>query len=407
MPQILHSLSPSKRLIPIFGAVFIAQAVSGCVLNSKSQDSSLQGDGNFVTGSLGSNNSSLQESNKWAAKWQKNPSDAGIAINYARSLRTVGKHKTAVQVLQQASLSAPKNQAVIAEYGKALSTVGQLKQAMHNLNRAQTLGTPDWRIYSAQGITLDRMEQHSSARKHYKSALNLKPNHPSVLNNIGLSYALDGNLASAEDYLRRAAAASGSRPKVQQNLALVLGLNGKFDQSAKASNAVLSSGDTAINIAYMKNMLSQPGTWQKLASKTKVAASKPRKTKKRVASLPRKITTLEKKKSAPPAKKKITMVKKKKIASPAKKKVTMLEKKKISSPAKKKITTLEKSKKTDKLKVSAAKTLPITSKKTEQTATKPNPAARKKLSSFNNKMEKAIAGAQRTASADHLNLRTN
>jgi len=193
MPQSSRPNNFPKRFIPIVGALIIAQSVSGCVFNSKSQNSNLSGD-DFVTGSLGSDSSLLLESNKWAAKWQKNPSDTGIAINYARSLRAAGSHKTAVQVLQQASLTAPTNQAVIAEYGKALSTIGELNQAMHNLNRAQTLGSPDWRIYSAQGITLDRMEQHSQARKHYKSALNLKPNRYSVLNNIGLSYALEGNL---------------------------------------------------------------------------------------------------------------------------------------------------------------------------------------------------------------------
>ncbi|HFC04077.1 MAG TPA: tetratricopeptide repeat protein, partial [Rhizobiales bacterium] len=293
MPHTLLFHSAAKRFGPLFGVLIISQAVSGCVVNSKSNNKTSPGDASFVTGSLNSNSSLLQRSDKWAAKWQKNPSDAGVAINYARSLRAVGSYKKAVQVLQQASLKSPKNQAVIAEYGKALSTIGQFKQAMFNLNRAQSLGTPDWRIYSAQGITLDRMEQHSKARKYYKTALGLKPDQPSVLNNIGLSYALEGDLANAETYLRRAAAINGSQPKVKKNLALVLGLNGKFSQSAKTSNEVLSSQDTTVNIAYLKKMLSQPGTWQKLSGKSRIARSKLRKTKRQAAASPRKITTLE------------------------------------------------------------------------------------------------------------------
>jgi len=366
MPQLLRPSHSPKRFIPIFGALIIAQAVSGCVMNSKSQ-----GDSDFVTGSIGSNDSLLQESNKWAAKWQKNPTDTGIAINYARSLSASGSHKKAVQVLQQASLTSPKNQAVIAEYGKALSTTGQLKQAMHNLNRAQSLGNPDWRIYSAQGITLDRLKQHVQARQHYKTALNLRPNHPTVLNNIGLSYALEGDLKNAETFLRRAVASNNSTPKTKKNLALILGLNGKFSQSAQASNEVLSSEDTTVNIAYLKNMLSQPGTWQKLSGKTKVAKSVPRKTKKRLASKPRKITTLETKK------------------------VTKLDQKKLTSQ------------KAAKLKVSAKKPLVTKSGKSDRAATKSNADTGKKLSLFNSKIKKAIAATQKTASVEQLNLRAN
>jgi Flp pilus assembly protein TadD len=294
MTQTLSPFRRSARLIPIFSVIIIAQAVSGCILNSKSQDNTLSGDGSLVTGSLGSEGALLQKSNEWAAKWQKNPTDTGIAIKYAGSLRDLGSTRKAVQVLQQASLTSPNNQAVIAEYGKALSNNGQLEQALLNLNRAQTLGSPDWRIYSAQGITLDKMAQYSKARQYYKSALNLSPNQAIVLNNIGLSYALDGNLKNAETYLRRAAAAKGSQPKIQRNLALVLGLSGKFSQSAKTSNKVLSAEDTSVNIAYLKNMLSAPGTWQKLSGKTKIAKSSPRKTKKQQVSKPRKITSLKK-----------------------------------------------------------------------------------------------------------------
>lgn len=298
MPQALSPCRRSARFIPIFSVVIIAQAVSGCGLASKSRDNTLSANGNLVTGALGSNASLLQKSNEWAAKWQKNPSDSSIAIKYAGSLRALGYTKKAVQVLQQASLTSPNNQSVIAEYGKALSNNGQLEQALINLNRAQTLGNPDWRIYSAQGITLDKMARYARARQYYKSALNLSPNQAIVLNNIGLSYALDGNLKNAETYLRRAVAAQGSQPKMQRNLALVLGLSGKFSQSAKASNKVLSTEDTSVNIAYLKSMLSAPGTWQQLSGKNKIAEASPRKTKKRLASKPRKITKFNKPKKA-------------------------------------------------------------------------------------------------------------
>ncbi len=282
MPQVLHHSKSSRRFISIFGVIILAQATSACALGDKSHDSASMNDVNYVSGSS-SKSALLQQSNMWAAKWQKKPTDPDIAINYARSLRAEGSNQKAVQVLQQAALKAPKNQAVIAEFGKALSTAGQYKQAMQNLNRAQTLGKPDWRIYSAQGITLDKMKQYARARDYYKSALNLKPNQSSVLNNIGLSYAMEGDLTKAETYLRRAATANGAQPKIKRNLALVLGLSGKFDQSAQASTGVLSAADTSVNIAYIKTMLAQPGTWQKLSTKTRIAKSTPRKAKRKTA----------------------------------------------------------------------------------------------------------------------------
>jgi len=122
-----------------------------------------------------------------------------------------------------------------------------------------------------------------------------------VLNNIGLSYALDGKLADAETYLRRAISVSekGSQPKIQRNLALVLGLNGKFNQSAEISNEVLSPEDTTVNITYLKDMLSRPGTWQKLSKQANAVQSSPHKSKKQMVAKPRKITTLETRKLGP------------------------------------------------------------------------------------------------------------
>ncbi len=355
MSQDFRSIVTSRRFTPVFGVILIAQATSACVSGNNSENQAAQGDSNFVTGSINPSKSSLQQANSWAKKWQEDPSDPNVAIKYARSLRAIGSNKEAVGVLQQASLTAPKNQSVIAEFGKALTTTGQLKQAMHNLNRAQSLGQPDWRIYSAQGIVLDKMGQYVRAREYYTSALNLAPNNASVLNNIGLSYALEGKLAKSETFLRRAADAKGAKPKVKQNLALVLGLGGKFTQSAETSKKVLSPEDTATNIAYLKNMLSQPGTWQKLAGKIKLADAKPSKTKKSVPTNPKKITTLKR-----------------------------VEKPKVA--AKKKIT-------------------PKAGTQKQAAAKRPVPA-KKKTSSFSNKIKKALASTQKTASVDPLNLRT-
>lgn len=275
---------PSKQFLTILSVAVAAQMTSACVTSKKN---SLQGDANFITGSIKSDKSSLQQTNAWAKKWRENPRDSAVAISYARALRSSGSANQAASILQQASIAAPKNQAVIAEYGKTLAATGQLTQAMHNLNRAQALGKPDWRIYSAQGIVLDKLSEHKRAREYYKSALNLNPNQPAILNNIGMSYALEGKLPQAESYLRRAANIRGSKSKVKKNLALILGLGGKFNQSEKASSEVLDSADTSKNISFVKNMISQPGTWQTLAGA--------KKSKGKVVSQPIKLTNTKKK----------------------------------------------------------------------------------------------------------------
>jgi len=367
MPQLLRAFSSSKRFIPIFSVILLAQSLGGCGLNSTTRNNTIKASGHSIGNGTASAESALLQSNIWAAKWEKNPSDGNIAINYARSLRAAGSYKKAAQVLQQDSLKSPKNQAVIAEYGKALSTIGQFSQAMQNLNRAQTLGSPDWRIYSAQGITLDRMEQHPRARQYYKSALDLKPNQSTVLNNIGLSYALEGDLKNAEIYLRRATAVNGSQPKVQKNLALILGLNGKFDQSAKTSNKVLSNEDTTANIAYLKNMLSQPGTWAKLSNKTSIAQARRRKSKKRVSASPRKITTLDTRR------------------------VTALEKKNARK--------LKKASK--KNKIEARNTTP------EQVSALSTSDSPDKMTAFSRKIQKILAVERKTASVDAADLQNN
>jgi Flp pilus assembly protein TadD len=83
-----------------------------------------------------------------------------------------------------------------------------------------------------------------------------------VLSNLGLSYALSKNLTKAEATLKRATAGQRVDPRVRQNLALVVGLQGRFAEAETIARADLPSNEAAANVAYLRQMLSQPNALQ-------------------------------------------------------------------------------------------------------------------------------------------------
>ena len=74
-----------------------------------------------------------------------------------------------------------------------------------------------------------------------------------------------GDLGRAEETLRRAGANGGKDARVRQNLALVVGLQGRFQEAETIARADLPPDEAAANVAYLRQMLSQPNNWSKLA----------------------------------------------------------------------------------------------------------------------------------------------
>jgi Flp pilus assembly protein TadD len=207
----------------------------------------------------------------WGERYARNPKDKAAALNYAAALRRDGRNAQAVAVLQKAVLAFPKDREVMASYGKALAADGQLDRALQIIRRAQTPDRPDWRLMSAEAAILDQKGMNREARKIYLSARDYAPNEPTILSNLGMSYLLTGNLAEAETTLRQAAELPGADSRIRQNLALVVGLQGRFDEAEKIASAELSPEQAAANVAYLKAMLEQQNSWQKL----KTAEKKP------------------------------------------------------------------------------------------------------------------------------------
>ncbi|EJJ24573.1 tetratricopeptide repeat protein [Rhizobium sp. CF142] len=199
--------------------------------------------------------------------YEKNPRDPVNGVNYANLLRMNGRDAQALAVMQQVAIANPADRNVLAAYGKAQAAAGQLQQALDTIGRAQTPDRPDWRLISAEGAILDQMGKPSDARQRYRDALDIQPNEPSILSNLGMSYLLTGDLRTAETYLRSAAGQPSADSRVRQNLALVVGLQGRFPEAEQIARRELSSQQADANVAYLRGMLSQQNSWQKLAAK--------------------------------------------------------------------------------------------------------------------------------------------
>ena len=201
--------------------------------------------------------------------YEKNPRDPVTGVNYANLLRMNGRDTQALAVMQQVAIANPGDRNVLAAYGKAQAAAGQFQQALDTIGRAQTPDRPDWKLVSAQGAILDQMGRASDARQRYRDALDIQPNEPSILSNLGMSYVLTGDLRTAETYLRSAANQPTADSRVRQNLALVVGLQGRFPEAEQIARRELSPQQADANVAYLRGMLSQQNSWQKLAAKDK------------------------------------------------------------------------------------------------------------------------------------------
>ena len=198
--------------------------------------------------------------------YEANPKDRDVGINYASALRTAGRNAQALSVMQQVAISHPDDRGVLAAYGKAQAAGGQLDAALATIDRAQTPDHPDWRLVSAEGAILDQLGRSSEARGKYRDALDIQANEPSILSNLGMSYVLTGDLKTAETYLRSAAAQPAADSRVRQNLALVVGLQGRFAEAQQIAKKELTQQQADANLAYLRAMLSQQNSWQKLAA---------------------------------------------------------------------------------------------------------------------------------------------
>ena len=246
------------------GALFLAMLLASCATASRE-----------TTGSIPNLNKPVDQMNsaelsaatrRIGDDYAKNSKDRNAGLNYAALLRMTGKNGQSLAVMQQVAIANPSDRDVLSAYGKALAGAGQLEQALSTISRAQTPDRPDWRLKSAEGAILDQMGRPDEARRAYRDALDIQPNEPSVLSNLGMSYLLTRDLKTAETYMRSAINQPGADSRVRQNLALVVGLQGRFQEAENIARQELTAEQAEANVAYLKGMLAQESSWQKLSS---------------------------------------------------------------------------------------------------------------------------------------------
>lgn len=260
----LQKLLPVARSTLALSAILAVLTLSACSTTSRETTNSIP--------KLNKPIESMNQAELSAAarsigvEYARNPKDRSAGLNYAALLRMTGKNDQALAVMRQVAIAYPKDRDVLAAYGKALAGAGEFDQALSAISRAQTPDRPDWRLKSAQGAILDQMNRPEEARAAYRDALDIQPNEPSVLSNLGMSYLLARDLKTAETYLRSAIVQPGADSRVRQNLALVVGLQGRFQEAENIARQELTAQQAEANVGYLKAMLAQENSWQKLSS---------------------------------------------------------------------------------------------------------------------------------------------
>lgn len=265
----LHPLKPAKRksrrlrrfasLALLGTALFVAGC--GTSNHSASRGALVEGQAELM-----SEAQLRQAGSEWERRYDRNPEDKTAALNFAATLRAMGRHEQAVAVLRRTVLVHENDRDVLAAYAKALTAAGRFEEALQVISQAHSQARPDWRLLSAQGTILDQVGRHADARAAYSSALSIQPDEPTVLSNLGMSYVLEGNLVEAERTLRQAVT-GGQRvdPRVRGNLALVVGLQGRFDEAMQIAQQDLSPQEAEANISYLRQMLSEADRWGQIA----------------------------------------------------------------------------------------------------------------------------------------------
>lgn len=98
-----------------------------------------------ITGAIGgaSEPDGRRAAEEWGRRYDRNPDDKQVALNYARALRGMSEQAQAVAILQRLSIKFPRDVDVLGAYGKALADAGRPREAAEVLAHAHTPERPN------------------------------------------------------------------------------------------------------------------------------------------------------------------------------------------------------------------------------------------------------------------------
>lgn len=150
------------------------------------------------------------------------PDDRVAAITYARALKSAGKLRESVAILER--LPDAQSKPLLIERGLMALEMGETARARELLAKTEPESNKDWRVLSALGVAEASSGNQSKAQGYFKKALQISPGNPVVQNNLALSLILEKKVTQGEALLKTAAGQGGARPTVGQNLALASAL---------------------------------------------------------------------------------------------------------------------------------------------------------------------------------------
>lgn len=239
-------------------------AVSAAACQSTSSSTGLDATDSAIGSAAGEG--SIKATAQAGQAWRADPANLALGLAYAANLQALGQIDDQMKVLDELARRNPEDAKLAAYYGKQLTYNGRAADGERTLRRLVDGGKADWRVHSALGSALDQQGKFTEARQQYAVALQAGARKLTVLNNIGMSYMLEGDLKAAEATLREASSLpeGDAEPRVRQNLALAVGLQGRFEEARDIASRDLPPETVEANLTYLRSMLSQPNTWQKL-----------------------------------------------------------------------------------------------------------------------------------------------
>lgn len=258
-PVSIHTvLPPTARTYkyPVLAVLTCAIALAGCAGGPGSPLTLADLQPAAATSSPEQPKSELQKAAQyWGDQYQKNPTDAQAAINYARNLKALGAKEQALGVLQASHQSNPTNKTLNSELGRLALEQDQVSAAQKLLEQADDPVNSDWKTVSARGTVLAKQGKYREAISYFERARQMAPEQGTILNNLALAHAMDGRADKAESMLRDALAKAPGDDRISHNLSLVLSLQGKHDASKTVMANAAAQDEVSDDAAFLKKMV--------------------------------------------------------------------------------------------------------------------------------------------------------